>query len=131
MIGLLLTIFIGIGIAIISRYSPVRITINPGDNQIYEVPLYYVTVGTYLIGILIASIIEIPQTIVSSLRILGLGRSVESSKNTITKLQNKIEKLETDKSNLNIKNQVIRDNNSNVASTSNRFQNFLHRIHLK
>lgn len=132
MIGLILTIIIGFGIAYFSRQitSGMRVTI--GENVFPNIPLYVITVGTYVIGIIIAWIIEVPQSIATSFRIKGLGRNVKSGNNTIAQLQNKIDKLEIENVRLHEHNKsIIVNRPADGSYKPNSIQNFLHRLNLR
>lgn len=130
MIGLLLTLIIGLGIALISWiYMPGVITISPGDNQYYNIPLYAIPLFTYSLGIFLAWIIEIPQSVGTAFHIMGLGRTVRSGNNTISELQNKIIKLEAENAQLRDHNRNINTNRQPIENYQpNVIQNFLHRL---
>src|SRR3989344_5221314 len=132
MIGLIITIIIGFGIAYFSRHIISGVTIIIGDNTYSNIPLSVITVGTYMLGLLLAWIIEIPQSIATAIQILGLGRKISSGNNTIIKLQNKIDKLEIE----NIKlHEQSKSTSANKPEFGNHrpdiIQNLLHRLNLR
>ncbi len=132
MIGLILTIIIGFGIAFFSRHITSGVTITIGGNTYSDIPLFVITVGTYLLGLLLAWIIEIPQTIVTTLRIMGLGRKISSGNKTIEQLQNKINKLELENKKLRERNQsIIADRPPDENYRPNIIQKTLHRLNLR
>jgi hypothetical protein len=129
MIGLIITILIGIAIAYLSRQNSLPIVTTIGNNTYFSIPLYVITLGTYILGILIAWIIEIPQTISTALQITGLGRSIKSGNNTIVDLQNKLRKLEIDNVKLQERNQsIIASKRIDGNYKPNIFQNILNKI---
>lgn len=129
MIGIILTLVIGLGIAYFSRFSGSGITLSVGSSTFVNIPLALLTVGTYMLGILLAWIIGIPDMIATAFEITGLGRAVRSGKNTIIELQNKISKLELENARLHGENQ---NSNNGIRTNENYrpniFQNFLHRF---
>lgn len=132
MIGLILTIIIGFGIAFFSRYNTAGITISIGDYTYFDIPLYVITVGTYLLGLLLAWIIEVPHAIVTTLQIMGLGRKISSGNNTILQLQNKIKSLEIENIKLHERNQIIAANKKpDENNKPNIIHNLLHRLNLR
>jgi hypothetical protein len=132
MIGIFFTLLIGLGIIFLSRSSVSDIAITIGDQKYSNIPLYAITLGTYLLGILLAWIIEVPQTIVTALHIMGLGHTINSGKNTIIQLQNKINKLETENIKLREHNHsIITNRKTDLNYRSNIIQNFLQRLNLK
>lgn len=130
MIGLIVTIIIGCAIAYFSRYVSSGLTITIGENVYSNIPLFIITVSTYILGILIAWIIEVPQSIATAFRIMGLGRTIKSGNNTIIQLQEKIEKLETENIKLGErnKNSIIVNKQADGNYQKNIIQNFLHRL---
>lgn len=132
MIGLMLFILIGFGIALFSRYSTPGITFTIGDYQYSNVPLFALTVGTYLLGILLAWIVEVPESIATAFQIMGLGRSIKSGNNTIAQLQNKIKSLEIENIKLQERNHSIVANRQKDANCRpNIINNLLHRLNLR
>ena len=133
MIGLILTIIIGFGIAYFSRYVSSGLTITIGENVYSNIPLFIITVGTYILGILLAWIIEVPQSIATAFHIKGLGRTIKSGNNTITQLQEKIKKLETENIKLHERNNkpIVVNKQSDGNYKPNIIHNFLHRLNLK
>lgn len=132
MIGLILTIIIGFGIAFFSRNTGTFFSLTVGDNVYFNVPLYVITVGTYLLGLLLAWIIEVPQSITTAFQIMGLGRTIKSGNKTIVQLQNKITKLEAENTKLRERNQSISaDRPITENYHPNVIQNFLHRLNLR
>ncbi len=132
MIGLMLTIIIGVGIAFFSRYNTSGITLTVGDDTYFNIPLYVVTVGTYMLGILLAWVIEVPQAIGTAFQIMGLGHTIKSGNNTILALQNKIKKLEIE----NIKltqhyHSIITNHQTDGNYRPNIIHNFLQRLNLR
>lgn len=109
MIGLILTIIIALAIAYFSRNGTSGISITIGD-QYHNIPLFVITVGTFLLGILFAWIIEVPHTIAKGLQVMGLGRKIRSGNQTIGQLQNKINKLEIENIKLHERNKSFTDN---------------------
>jgi len=132
MIGLILTIVLGLVIAFISIKSTSDIALTIGNYTYFNIPLYAITVGVYALGLLLAWIIEVPQAIATAFQIMGLGRSVRSGKNTIVELKNKIIKLEIENSKLHDRNQSIITNRQSVEPYKPTIiQNFLHRLNIK
>lgn len=132
MIGFILTLVIGIGIAFFSNASTSGVTLTIGEYKYFNIPLFVVTVGTYLLGIVLAWLIEVPQTIVTAFHVMGLGRTIRSGNNTITQLQNKINKLEMENSKLHDRNQaIIAERKADKNYSSHIIDNFLHRLKLR
>lgn len=123
MIGFILTIIIGFGIAYLSSTSISSISITLGNYTYSNIPLTAITLSTYLIGMVLAWIIEVPQTIATALKIIGFGRTIKSGDNTIIQLQSKIQKLEIENSKLQGQYQsriANRATEENVSSNSLR-----------
>jgi hypothetical protein len=133
MIGLFVTLIIGIGIAYFSRQTTSGVTVAIGGNLYSNIPLFVITVGTYILGILISWIIEVPQTIATAFRIKGLGQNVKSGNRTIVQLQNKISKLEMENTKYRERNSqsIVVNKQADGSYKPNIIQNFLHRLNLK
>lgn len=132
MLGLIITIIIGLGIAFFSSKNTLGITVTIGDYKYFNIPLYAITVGTYLLGILLAWIIEVPQTIATAFQIMGLGRTIKSGNNTIAQLQNKIKNLEIENTKLHERNKSIIENRpADENNKPNIVHNLLHKLNLR
>jgi hypothetical protein len=133
MIGLILTLLIGLGIIFVSRNINSGINLSIGVYKFSNIPLFIITVGTYLLGILLAWIIEVPQSIATAFQIMGLGRTIKSGNNTISQLQNKIKSLEMENTRLQQRNNqsIIVNKQPDGNYKPNIIQNFLHKLHLR
>lgn len=131
MIGLIITIIIGFAIAFFSRHVTSGLTMTVGENTYSNIPLFVITVGAYLLGLLLAWIIEVPHSITTAFQIMGLGRKISSGKNTIVQLQNKINKLELENNKLRERNQIIANRPQDGNYRPNIIQKALHRLNLR
>lgn len=107
MIGFILTLIIALVLAYFSRNNTAVINLGLGDYGNISLPLPYLTVGTYFLGIIFAWILEVPNSLANAFRIMGLGRTIKSGNNSIKDLQNKIIKLESENTRLREENRSI------------------------
>ena len=129
MIGLVITLTIAFVIAYLSLNNNPGINIAIGDYQFFNIPLYMITVGTYLLGIILAWIIEVPAQIATGFQIMGLGRTIKSGNNSIVQLQNKILKLEAENAKLHERNLALTSNPHTVNNDQpNIIQKLLRKI---
>lgn len=126
MIGLILTIIIGLGIAFFSSRNASGITVGIGEYPDVTIPIYIVTVGAYVLGIVLAWIIKVPQAIGTHFRISSLGRTIKTGNTTIEQLQKRIHTLETEIDKLRERTQTsLTHALKNDADKPNSIRNFL------
>lgn len=129
---MILIVIIGFGIAFLSSNSTSEITITMGKYTFFNIPLFVFTVAAYLLGLIIAWIIEVPQTIATTFQIMGLGHRISSGNNAIVQLENKIKKLELENTKLHERNQSINANKQIIGNYKpSVLYNFLHKFNLR
>jgi hypothetical protein len=131
MIGLIFTALIGFAIALISRHNISNFSLTIGSYSFSNIPLYIFTISSYMLGLLIAWIIEVPQAIGTGFKIMGLGRTIKSGNSTIVQLQNKIKTLELENNKLSERNKTMIDKPTNEQNKPNGIQNFFHKLNLR
>ncbi|HLL60703.1 MAG TPA: lipopolysaccharide assembly protein LapA domain-containing protein [Candidatus Nitrosocosmicus sp.] len=106
MLTLIVTLIIGIAIAIFATQNTSGVTISLGGYILNQVPLYLIVTGSLLIGLLVSAIINSIQGIGSSLTIMGKDNKIKASSKTVNDLNNKIRQLELENAKLRGENEA-------------------------
>ncbi len=117
MLSIILTIILSLAIAFIVTLDSSPVTLRFGETTLSGVPLFLVVFYSLIIGALLASITTIVNLITSKLTIMGKNRDLKKSYKSTGKLQDKVNKLEEEKSSL--KEQIKQSTRSKQDSGSN------------
>lgn len=96
MLSILLSVIFGLAIGYFATQNTAPVNIQFGDFVFQNVPLYLVTVGSLIVGLLIVWIFYIARTVSTTLTIAGKDREVKRSNRTVAELEQKIRDLEAE-----------------------------------
>jgi len=94
MIALIFAIIVGLGIAYFATQNTMTATIHIGNYVLTQIPLYILTVGSLLTGLIIAGIFMFLKTLSTSFALRGKDQSLKEKKLTIVELTKQIHQLE-------------------------------------
>ena len=94
MLSILLSVVFGLVIGYFATQNTAPVAIQFGEFVIENVPLYMVTVGSLMLGLLIAWIFYIARTVSTTLTIAGKDHEVKRSKRTVSDLEQRVHELE-------------------------------------
>lgn len=100
MLVLLVAVISGIAIAYFGMQNISPVTIRFNDYFWYDVPLYLVIVGSFLVGLFVAGILYFARSVSSTLMIYGKDRAIKKTKHTVADLEQRVRELETENSQL-------------------------------
>lgn len=100
MLVLIVTVIFGLGIAYFATQNTTTITIKLAGYTLTDLPLYVMVVGSLLVGLLFAWIINLVSSISSSLTIHGKDKTIKEAKKTIADLTKKVHELELENTQL-------------------------------
>ena len=119
MLSILLSVVFGLAIGYLATQNTAPVTVQFGELVLENVPLYMVTVGSLMLGLLIAWIFYIARTVSTTLTIAGKDHEMKRSRRTVTDLEQKIHTLEAE--NMRLRSEVpLAPKYPVAASTSHR-----------
>jgi len=104
MLSILLSVILGLAIGYFATQNTAPASVQFGEFVIENVPLYMVTVGSLMLGLLIAWIFYIARTVSTTLTIAGKDHEVKRSKRTVSDLEQRVHELEA--ANARLKSEV-------------------------
>ncbi len=87
---------VGSALTYISRYNLEPVNVNMGVYTVLNVPLFYVIVGSLLVGLVLSYIMQILSNIVTFFEMRGKSREIQTNKNEILSLTKTVHQLELD-----------------------------------
>lgn len=94
MFALIVLIVFGIMVAFFATQNTQQVSIVIASNQLTGIPMYFVVLGAMLFGILVSFIINIVNSIVSSLTIHDKNNVIKESKKESSELARRVHELE-------------------------------------
>lgn len=98
MLAIFLTIILSLVISFLTTLDSSPVSLRFGESTLSEIPLFYVVFSSLIIGALLASVTTIVNLITSKLTIMGKNSDLKKSYKSTDKLQDKVNKLEEEKS---------------------------------
>ena len=96
----------GSGLVYISKYNFVPVTVNLGVYTLDNIPLFYVIVGSLVIGLLLSYAVYLIQAISNSIRFRGKDREIKRNKDEVLESTKRVHQLELENERLKHKPSV-------------------------
>jgi|GEM_PF-4193987 len=100
MLSIILTIILSLAISFLLTLHSSPATLRFGETTLSGIPLFFVVFTSLIIGALLASVTTIVNLIKSKLTIMGKNSDLKKSYKATGQLQEKVKKLEEEKSTL-------------------------------
>ena len=84
----------GTALTYISRYNLELVTVNMGIYTIANIPLFYVIVGSILIGLILSYVLQLIRNITTYWEIRAKSKEIETGKQEILDLTKTVHQLE-------------------------------------
>lgn len=94
MLILILLLVIGSILVYISKFNFVPVNVNLGAYTIYDVPLFYVIVGSLVFGLVLSYLVYLVNGISTSLKFRGKNKEIEKNKDEVLELTKQVHQLE-------------------------------------
>jgi putative membrane protein len=94
MLILILFLIIGSGLVYISKFNFVPVTLNLGMYVFSDIPLFYVIVGSLIIGLVLSYLVYLVGTISTSFTLRGKDKEIKKDESDILELTKRIHQLE-------------------------------------
>lgn len=94
MLVLILFLVVGSGLVYISKYNFTPVSVNLGMYTIADIPLFYVIVGSLVIGLVLSYLVYLVHSISISFKFRGKDREIKKNKEEVLELTKSVHKLE-------------------------------------
>jgi uncharacterized integral membrane protein len=94
MLVLILLLVIGSGLVYISKYNFTPVSVNLGVYTLSDIPLFYVIVGSIVIGLVLSYIAYLIHSISTSFTIRGKDKEIKRNKGEVLELTKSVHQLE-------------------------------------
>lgn len=94
MLTLILILIIGSGLVYISKYNFTPVSLNLGAYVISDIPLFYVIVGSFLIGLVLSYLVHLIRAISTSFTLHGKNKEIKKDEDEILELTRQVHQLE-------------------------------------
>jgi len=112
MFNLIFLLLIGSVLAYISKFNLTPISVNLGFYTISNVPLFYVVVGSLLIGLVISFLMQLLRNISNSFDLRSKKKEIKTSQEEILELTKRVHQLELENEKLKHTDAEISDPNA-------------------
>ncbi|MFZ3069279.1 MAG: LapA family protein [Microgenomates group bacterium] len=96
MLILILFLVVGSILVYISRFNFVPVSVNLGIVSISDIPLFYVIVGSLIIGLVLSYIVYLFNSISTSFTLRGKDKEIKKNKDEVLELTKRVHQLELD-----------------------------------
>ncbi len=111
MLSLILLLVGGSVIAYLSLQNTMLVSVNFLDQTVSNVPLYFVIIGSMLIGLLLSYVIYLVHAIVTNISLASKDRKIIKEKQEVAELTKQIHQLELE--NVKLKKQTDSEADTN------------------
>ena len=94
MLILILLLVVGSVLVYISKYNFMPVTVNLGSYVLSNVPLFYVIVGSLLIGLVLSYVLYLVKAISTSFTLRGKDNEIKKNKDEVLELTKRVHQLE-------------------------------------
>lgn len=100
MIQIFLAVILGVVFSIFATQNTGGTSLTLGTTTLSYVPLYLVALGALLLGLAIASLISLADSIVSSIDLFARDKEIKKTYKTVDELYSKVHELEVENAQL-------------------------------
>lgn len=112
LIKLITLLIAGSAIAYVSRANLMPVSVTLGQYVIEDIPLFYVMVGSLLVGLVFSYLLQILRNISYSFVLRGKKREINTGKGEVAMLTKRVHQLEIENEKLKRKYSVPTDTNA-------------------
>lgn len=94
MLELILLLVVGSGLVYISKFNFVPVSVNLGMYTISDIPLFYVIVGSLVIGLVLSYLVYLINAISISFVLKGKDKEIKKNKDEVLELTRRVHQLE-------------------------------------
>lgn len=112
MLNIIFLLIAGSALTYISKYNLELVSVNMGFYTFSNVPLFYVIVGSLLVGLVLSYVMQLLINISTYIQLKGKSREIKSGQDEILNLTKTVHQLELENEKLKHTGPEISDPNS-------------------
>ncbi len=112
MLILILLLVVGSGFVYISKYNFSMVDVNLGSYVISDIPLFYVIVGSFVMGLVLSYVVYFFHEILASYVLWGKKKEIKKGKVDVLELTKRVHQLE-------LENEKLKHGSSTEPEDSN------------
>ena len=112
MLNIIVFLIAGSALAYVSKYNLEQVSLNLGIYKIGSIPLFYVIVGSVLVGLILSYIMQLLSSLVTFFEIRGKSRQIKSDQAEILDLTKTVHQLELKNEKLKHAGPEVSDSNA-------------------
>ncbi|MFZ2200136.1 MAG: bZIP transcription factor [Microgenomates group bacterium] len=112
MLNIIVLLVAGSAFAYISKDNLSPVTLNIANYTFADIPLFYVIVGSLLVGLVLSYIVQIFGSIANAFVLRGNRQAMKSGQDEVLELTKRIHQLELENEKLKHENPTILDANA-------------------
>jgi len=94
MLILILFLIVGSALVYISKFNFAPVNLNLGAYVLSDIPLFYVIVGSLVIGLVLSYLVYLVRAISTSFTLRGKNKEIKNDKDEILELTRRVHQLE-------------------------------------
>lgn len=91
---LILFLIVGSTLVYISKFNFMPVSVNLGMYVFNDIPLFYVIVGSLLIGLILSYVLYLVHVVSTSFKLSGKNREIKKDKDEVLELTKRVHQLE-------------------------------------
>jgi uncharacterized integral membrane protein len=94
MLIVILFLIVGSLVVYVSRFNFTPVTVNLGFYKFSDIPLFYVIIGSLLIGLTLSYLVYLIRSILTSFALRGKNKEIKKEKDEVLELTKRVHQLE-------------------------------------
>jgi len=94
MLTVILLVVVSAILAYVSKFNAMPVSVNLGTFVISDIPLFYVIVGSFLLGLILFYLVNLVNSVFMSFALRGKDNKLKKSKDDVLELTKRIHQLE-------------------------------------
>lgn len=94
MLMLILLLIIGTALVYISKFNFAPVSLNLGAYVFSDIPLFYVIIGSFIIGLVLSYLVHLVRAISTSFTLHGKNKEIKKDEDEILELTRRVHQLE-------------------------------------
>ncbi|HWS49001.1 MAG TPA: lipopolysaccharide assembly protein LapA domain-containing protein [Candidatus Methanoperedens sp.] len=91
---LILLLIIGTGLVYVSKFNFAPVSLNLGTYIISNIPLFYVIIGSFIIGLILSYLVHLVRAVSTSFTLHGKNKQIKEDEDEIMELTRRVHQLE-------------------------------------
>lgn len=94
MLVIILLLVVGSILVYVSKYNSMPVSLNLGTHVLANIPLFYVIIGSFLLGLILSYLAYLVRSIFTSFKLRGKDKKIKKDENEVLELTKRVHQLE-------------------------------------